>query len=193
MDIGIFGGTFDPPHLGHLVVVEAVSEQLNLERTLFIPAAIPPHKTGRKVSAPAHRVEMTRRAIADNPRFDLSEIEISRKGESYTVDTLNELRGLSPQEEFFLIIGADELIDFHTWKSPSKILECSQVVVLNRLGSDLSRVEDRLIRRVVFVDVPNIEISSTEIRERVREGKSIKYLVPASVEEYILHVGIYST
>jgi len=192
MNIGIFGGTFNPPHMGHLIVAESVREQLHLDKILFIPSARPPHKSRNSIVAATHRVEMTRRAIAENPYFELSEIEIRRKGKSYTIDTLEQLKTLYPQDELFLIIGADELIDFHTWRYPDKILQFCQVVVINRPGFDISQVANDIIRKVVFAEVPNIEISSTEIREKVRLGKSIRYLVPAQIEQYILQSKIYS-
>lgn len=192
MNIGIFGGTFNPPHTGHLIVAESVREQLHLDKILFIPSARPAHKSRNSIVVATHRVEMTRRAIAENPHFELSEIEVRRKGKSYTIDTLEQLKNLYPNDELFLVIGADELIDFHTWKSPESILKACQVVVMNRPGCDISHVANDLIRKVVFVGVPHIEISSTDIRAKVRQGKSIRYLVPAEVEEYIFQSKIYS-
>ncbi len=191
MKIGIFGGTFNPPHYGHLITSEIVREQLQLDKILFIPTAIPPHKTDRFLLDGKLRLNMLQLAVMENSYFEVSDIELARGGKSYTIDTLKVLAKLYPKSSLYLIIGIDNLIDFHTWKSPNKILEKSEVVVINRPGFETKTVRNKFTKRVTFIRVPNIDISSREIRRRVKQGKSIKYLVPPAVEQYILTKGIY--
>lgn len=192
MKIGVFGGTFDPPHLGHLIVAEHVREWLGLEKVIFVPAVIPPHKRQRSDITPAEeRLEMVRRAIAGNPSFDSSDIEIRRGGISFSVDTLKELRMHYPSDELHLLIGMDNVRDFKTWKDPEMIKRIAKVVVMTRPGT----IPDPEIRveltTMIVCEVPEIGISSNEIRELVRKGCSIRYLVPLSVVEYISEQMLY--
>jgi nicotinate-nucleotide adenylyltransferase len=190
--IGLFGGTFNPPHLGHLIVAASVSETLALDRVMFVPSFISPHKQGGEEGVAVHRVRMVQRAIEGDARFECSDIEISRQGTSYTIDTLIALRALHPADELFLLIGADNFPEFQHWKSPERILELATLVVMHRPGSVSLGNATILPPNAMYIDVPGIEISSSEIRERVRSGMSIKYLVPESVENYIRICGLYT-
>jgi len=191
MNIGIFGGTFNPPHVGHLIVAESVREQIELDRIIFVPSYISPHKQDEIGHSAVHRFEMIQRAIETNSRFDVSDVEIQRGGISYTVSTLDYFKQKYPKESLFLIIGMDNYLIFHQWKEPKKILELATLVVLNRplYTKKVNEIIDT--KNTIFIDVPNIDISSSEIRKKVKEGKSIKYLVPDSVEQYIIEHQLY--
>ena len=187
--VGLFGGSFNPPHLGHLIAVEEVLSALNLDKILFIPTCMPPHKEA-DLSA-EERYKMTGIAISGNPRFEISDIEMKRGGISYTADTLRELRDLFREVEFYLIMGADEFSEIENWREPEAVLTLSKVVVMGRPGCELGEVGKIYVGRFLKVDVPLIEISSSDIRVRVKEGRSIAYLVPPGVEEYIIEKGFY--
>ena len=189
--LGIFGGTFNPPHVAHLLAAEGVRDHLKLDKILFVPAAMPPHKQKDDVIPAKHRLEMVKLAIKGNPFFELSDIELRRRGPSYTIDTVNEMKRLYPHDEIFFILGIDLLIDFETWKEPGKILEGCTLVAMNRPGFDLGVVDKKLLSRVELVNVPSVDISSTNIRRRVKSGRSIRYLVTAEVEDYIRCNSIY--
>jgi nicotinate-nucleotide adenylyltransferase len=193
--IGVFGGTFDPVHTGHLIMAENVQEQMQLDTVLFIPSGSPPLKDRIDISPEDKRKEMVKLAIGDNNKFELSEIELNApEGErSYTVNTLLKLRELysSEQVKFYLIIGMDQLIELHKWKNPGKLFMLSEVVVINRPGYLVQQVESEYGRQSIYLPVPNIDISSTDIRFRVQEKRSIRYLVPAAVERFILENGLY--
>lgn len=189
--IGVYGGTFDPVHNAHLLLAECAREELGLDVLLFIPANIPPHKiVGRQIT-PAHcRLDMLRLAISSNPSFALSTLEIDNKGVSYTVDTLRHLRGQFPHVAFTLLIGGDAARDFHTWRQPEEIARLISIAVVDRPGVD---IPSEVLPGVGFkrVNAPLMDISSTDIRERVRTERSIRYRVPEAVEEYILEQGLY--
>ena len=187
--VGLFGGSFNPPHLGHLIVAEEVLSALELDRILFIPAHIPPHKESDIPSK--ERYEMTGIAISGNPRFQLSDVEMKRGGISYTADTLRELRDVFREVEFYLIMGADEFAEIENWREPEAVLSLATVVVMRRPGCDVGGVGQKYSGRFLRVDVPLIEISSSDIRRKVKEGRSITYLVPLGVEEYIRQKGLY--
>jgi nicotinate-nucleotide adenylyltransferase len=193
--IGVFGGTFNPPHTAHLIMAESVKEQVHLDKVLFIPSANPPHKDADDLIDAGIRLEMVKQAIAANSGFEASDIEIkqSENGKSYTVNTLMALREKYKDEQvkLYLIIGIDQLIELHTWKDPGKLFFLSEVVVINRPGFFIEKVNNEYSNRVLYVPVPNIDISSTEIRHRVREGKSIKYLVPETTEKFITENKLY--
>ncbi len=189
--VGFFGGTFNPPHLAHLAAAESVRDQLKLDKILFVPAALPPHKIKANITPASQRLQMVKLAIEDNPFFDCSDIELRRKGLSYTVDTITEIKKKS-EYDLFLIMGVDLLVDFDSWKSPKRILEECTIVAMNRPGFDLAAVDKDLLSRVEIVNVPSVDISSTSIRRRVKSGRSIKYLVPPKVEEYIRANSIYT-
>ena len=196
--IGIMGGTFDPIHLGHLATAESVREQFALDEILFIPAARPPHKLSRRVTDEHHRLAMTTLATRTNKFFRVSDIEIKRTGLSYTLDTMDALHALfGNATELFFIIGADSLADLSKWHEAKRLVERSHFIATTRPGIDVDfsstekffgAAADEHIHRVT---TPAIEISSTEIRQRVKLGRSIKYLVPEAVEEYILREGLY--
>lgn len=193
--IGIFGGTFDPIHCGHLIMAENVKDQMHLDTVLFIPSGNPPLKDISEISAAEHRLNMVNLAIEGNPSFGVSDIEINSTGSepSYTVNTLMKLREQYSDEQvkLYLIIGMDQLIDLHKWKDPGKLFFLTEVVIINRPGYLIQQVENEYSRRGIFVPVPNIDISSTDIRFRIGEKRTIKYLVPEKVEKYILENKLY--
>jgi nicotinate-nucleotide adenylyltransferase len=197
VNIGVLGGTFDPIHIGHLIVAEEARIKLGLAEVLFVPAGEPWLKQDRDITPAVHRVEMVRRAIADNPAFKLSTLEVDRSGPSYTVDTLEALQDqLSSETSLFFILGRDTLAELPFWKEPRKVIQLCQLVVPPRLGSrNLRHLEEAipgLRERVIQLDMPVIGISSSGIRQRIARGLSIRYLVPPGVEEYIVEQGVYS-
>lgn len=188
---GIFGGTFNPPHVAHSIIAEEVREKLNLDRILFIPSGNHPLKDS--ISA-IHRLEMAKLAFSGNEYFEVSDIEVSKRDEkNYTVDTLTELKSLTsnPVDEFYLIIGSDNLIELPKWKNPERLFELSRVVVIKRPDYESGKAEKRFTEKALFADVPLMEISSSEIRKKVSERKSIKYLVHPDVEKYIQSNKLY--
>jgi len=198
VNIGILGGTFDPIHIGHLVVAEEARTKLGLSEVLFVPAGQPWLKQVRDITPAAHRVEMVRRAIADNPYFKLSTLEVDHPGPSYTVDTLTLLQDqLSSESSLFFILGRDTLAELPLWKEPRKVIQLCRLVVPPRLGSrDLRHLEEAipgLLDKVIQLDMPVIGISSSEIRHRIAQGLPIRYLVPVEVEKYITEHKIYAT
>lgn len=188
-NIGLFGGTFDPPHTGHLIAAQDASDSLHLERFIFVPAAAPPHKRDEAVTAASLRLEMLRAAVADDPRFEISTVELERTGPSYTVDTLRSLAAQYGGARLHLFIGVDQVREFATWREPDEILELADVVMLTRAGQGESGTEAAFVRRVVAVT--RVDISSTLIRERVAAGRPIRYLVPDAVAEIIAREGLY--
>jgi len=188
MRIGVFGGTFDPPHLGHLIVASAAFESLRLDRILFVPAAIPPHKLGMVVATAEQRLEMVRVSVAGDARFHVDELELRRPGSSFTVDTLRALRKQHEGSDLFFLLGADQLRELHTWRDPDEVSRLATLAVLSRGGDQLPDA-DRY--RFQPVAVPRIDIAATEIRRRVRSGESIRYLVTEPVRELIDSWGLY--
>lgn len=202
MRIGIFGGTFDPVHHGHLILAEQCREQCCLDEVWFIPAALPPHKLDHSISPAKFRTEMLELAISGNPRFRVSRIELDRSGPSYTVATLDQLHTDEPANEFFLLVGTDSLRDLPTWREPRRILELATIVAVNRgsanvVDSDLARKTAENLgadpSRVQWIQMPGIEIAATDIRQRVAEGRTIRYMVPRAVEMYIREHRVYET
>jgi nicotinate-nucleotide adenylyltransferase len=192
MKIGILGGTFDPPHLGHLIVAEHVRDRLGLDKIMFVPAVIPPHKRQRPdITPPELRLEMVRQAIAGNPAFDVSDIEIRRGGLSFTVDTLKELRTQYPTDVLYLLIGMDNVRDFNTWKDPEMIKRIARVVVMTRPGYKTDPELHLDTKALNVCDVPEIGISSREIRNRVKHGHSVRYMVPTAVLDYVVENRLY--
>jgi nicotinate-nucleotide adenylyltransferase len=201
MRIGIIGGTFDPIHLGHLIIAQEVGWNLKLDRVLFMPAANPPHKQHQRVTPDYCRVEMVKLAIAGNPLFQLEPLELELGGLSYTSNTLEILRerlGPSPQTELFFIIGTDAAAELLTWNRPARVLELARLAVVGRPGYTLpldklqaGLPDTDLTERLIFVESPLINIAAHEIRERVEQGKPIHYLVPSAVEEYIRQEKLY--
>ena len=196
MNIGVLGGTFDPVHIGHLIVAEEARLKLGLSKVLFVPAGQPWLKKDRDVTPAVHRVEMVHRAIADNPFFELSTLEVERAGPSYTVDTLTMLgKQLGSRASLFFILGRDTLAELPLWKEPQKVVQLCRLVVPPRLGSrDLKHLEKAipgLLERIIQLDMPVIGISSSEIRQRIAQGLPIRYLVPPAVEKYITEHRMY--
>ena len=187
--VGIFGGTFDPIHLGHLITAQSVKEIRDLDKIIFIPAFISPHKTDAKASSPEDRLNMIKLAVEGIPFFDFSDIEIKKGGISYSVDTLQELKKHYTELEF--IIGYDNIFTFHTWKEPDEIFKLAKVIVLKRKSSHPPQFEDKYYHQSVFVQTRGIEISATDIRERVKHGMPINFLVPSEVMKYIYKHKLY--
>lgn len=189
--LGLFGGTFDPPHLGHLALAEWAREALKLDRVVFMPAARPPHKSASPLSAVGARLAMTRLAVAGHRGFEVSRLEADREGPSFTIDTLRFLRARRPGARWFLLMGEDSLADLATWKEPGGIVKLATPVVAARPGAAARRVTSVFGRRVVWLDNPGIEVSSSAIRSRARLGRSIRFLVPDAVAHYIGRSGLY--
>ena len=196
--VGIMGGTFDPIHLGHLLTAEAVRDALGLDEILFVPAAVPPHKQGKDIVLPEHRLRMAVLATAANPHFMVSDIELHRQGPSYTVDTIDALKvQRGERAEFYFITGADAINELATWHDVRELLQKCHFIAATRQGTALAREElyrqfGELAREHIHeVVTPELEISSTEIRQRVRKGASIRYMVPDAVADYIYKEGLY--
>jgi nicotinate-nucleotide adenylyltransferase len=198
MRIGIFGGTFDPVHVGHLIIAEQARDQARLDTVWFVPAPQPPHKEVR--TRFEQRVEMLQLAIAGNPTFRIDELEKERTGKSYTVDTLEELHRRHPADELVLLVGSDTLHDLHEWRNPARILELAALAVMPRpehplFGPDKLRQQLGLPAeaqvRLLPVETPIFEISSHDLRSRIAAGHSIRYLVPRAVECYIHEKRLY--
>jgi nicotinate-nucleotide adenylyltransferase len=184
--LGIFGGAFDPPHLGHLVAASDACDALGLDRLLWVPSAVHPLKPVR--TPPALRLEMVRAAIAGDPRFAADDLELRRAGASYTVDTLRELRAREPGAELFFLTGADNLADLPRWREPDEIARLATLAVVSRAGDTLPADP---AYPAVPVAVTRLDVSSTEVRRRVAAGKSIRYLVPDAVRAVIEREGLY--
>ena len=190
MKLGVFGGSFDPIHFGHLLLAETCREHCGLDEVAFVPAFVSPHKTNDLPTDAKHRVEMVKLAIGGHPSFSVSTTEVARESVSYTVETLEELKKQDASRELFFIMGADSLVDFPSWKSPARICELATIIAVGRADSSLPTVKELTTRigvdvRVEFVPFPLVELSSSEIRERVLEERSIRYRTPRAVEKYI--------
>lgn len=192
MKLGIMGGTFNPPHVGHLIIASEVYSIFELARLIFIPAGDPPHKENRQIIEAPHRIEMIRLAIWKDSRFEVSDIELKRKGKSYTIDTIRQIREFYGKEvEIYFIAGTDSALDLPTWREPLKILSLVHFVAVKRPGFPLRRLDKQYKRRIIPVEHISLNISSSDIRRRIREGRPIKYLVPEAVEEYIRKNKLY--
>ncbi len=197
--IAIMGGTFDPIHYGHLVTAEAVMHEYQIDRVLFIPSGQPPHKNDSQVTSAEHRYLMTLLATETNPRFFSSRIEIDREGYTYTIDTIRELKKMYPETEIYFITGADAFSNILTWKNPELLLSSCHFVAATRPGysrkkaaPQIEAVMERHADTLHYLEVPALSISSSEIRERIKEGRPIKYLLPETVENYIYKHGLYT-
>ena len=198
--VGVFGGSFDPPHLAHLIMAQEALEQLCLDRVLFIPAFIPPHKQDRQQVPAEDRLEMLRRAVAKDSRFLVSDMELRRGGISYTVDTIRALKSLHPKVEWILLMGSDSARGLDTWHQVDALLSLCEVAVFLRpdslgfekviSGLSLSEADKKAVLKNVLNE-RLVDISSTEIRQRVRSGRSIRYLVPSEVESFIEEHSFY--
>ncbi len=183
--IGILGGTFDPPHLGHLIIAEEVRVALKLDEIWFIPSQEPPHKEKAFIGA-SHRVEMVKRAISSNPSFKLNTVEISRSGKSYTFETMKQLKKENPDAEFHFIIGADMVEYLPNWNHINDLFDMVKFVGVKRQGYKMNTRYP-----IIEVDIPLIEISSTNIKERLNNNMPVKYMVPEVVEHYIKEKQLY--
>ena len=198
MRIGILGGTFNPPHLGHLICAQEAYLQLGLDRVTLIPARIPPHKAVEDEPGAEHRLELCRLAVrGDEERFDVSGAEIEREGPSYTVDTLEELHGRAPDHQLFLIVGGDIAAGLPGWREPERVLSLATLAVAKRRGTSQETVGEavgslRGGERAQFFHLPRIGISSTMLRDRVRAGQPIRYYVPDALVSYIERHRLYA-
>ena len=198
MNIGIMGGTFNPIHMGHLILSEYIMDELGLDKIIFIPTGHPPHKVNKRVLDGFHRKTMTELSIEDNPRFALSDIELKKSGLSYTVDTIRDLKNIYKADKLFMIIGADSLFNIESWQRAKELFQGVTFLVADRvlrekkdLKEDINRLNKKYNTDIQLLHTPLIEISSTEIRERVRKNKSIKYLVKENVYRYIIENNLY--
>ncbi len=197
--IGVFGGSFDPVHMGHLTIAQDAVEQLELDRLIFIPAAIPPHKQEKALAEGRHRFEMIQLATESNLSFEVSDMELLRGGVSYTFDTMAQVQAEHPGSELFFIVGLDSLTILHSWKNVEQLLEMCTIVPFARGGEDPAKVaaqiqlsnhwKTKLLERLIRIH--EVEISASEIRMRLAEGLSIRYLVPPEVEMYIAEHHLY--
>jgi nicotinate-nucleotide adenylyltransferase len=195
--LGILGGTFNPPHVGHLVCAQEAYRELQLDRVVLIPARIPPHKPVEQEPGPPHRLELCRLAVTGDDRFDVSDIELTRDGPSYTVDTLQELSDHASNTELVLIVGGDIAVGLPGWREPERVLELATLAIAKRRGTSRASVVGSLEtlpggERAKFFRMPRVGVSSTMIRRRVQAGQPIRYLVPDPVAEYIDRHGLYS-
>jgi nicotinate-nucleotide adenylyltransferase len=194
--VGILGGTFNPPHLGHLVCAQEAYIQLELHRVMLMPARIPPHKPVEDEPGAEHRLALCRLAVEGDERFTVSDLETNRPGPSYTIDTLKELRNRESDTELFLIVGGDVAAGLPSWREPEEVLELTTLAVAKRRGTPRTQVDDALHRltgaeRTRFFRMPRIGVSSTFVRRRVRAGQPIRYIVPDAVASYIEREGLY--
>ncbi|HEY3117396.1 MAG TPA: nicotinate-nucleotide adenylyltransferase [Chloroflexota bacterium] len=195
--IGIFGGTFDPIHVGHLFIAQEAAATMLLDRVLFVPTADPVHRLVPPVASQADRGEMVRLAIADNQSFEFSSVELDRPGPTFTIDTLRVLAQLHPKQTLYFIVGTDSLAELPQWREPAQILELARIVAMARPGRDkvdleaLEAILPGARRRVCVVQSPGLDVSARDIRARIAEGKPVRYLVPEPVREYIQKRGLY--
>lgn len=202
MRLGVFGGTFDPVHLGHLILAEQCREQAKLDQVLFVPAALPPHKQQQPLTPFAHRAEMLTLAVSGHAAFRVEELEKERAGPSYTVHTLTQLHEHRPGDELCFILGSDSVPDLPSWYQPRRILELATLLVVARadwptfsapeLKAKL-QLADEFPLRYQIVEAPLITIASRDIRKRVAEGRSVRYMIPRAVEAYIEDKGLFRT
>ena len=198
MRMGILGGTFDPVHYGHLLMAEICRQQLNLDQVRFIPAGQPPHKPGRKITDGHVRADMLQLAVSGYPEFVIDRRELKRSGPSFTVDTLAELKRESTAAELFFLIGADSLRDLLTWREPDRISQLATLVVCNSPGVPLPSMEQavswvgsEIASRIALVSMPGTDLSATEMRQRVANGQSLRFMTPRAVEALIQQHQLY--
>ena len=197
MRLGILGGTFSPPHLGHLLLAQEAMEKAELSKIIFIPCGNPPHKNAEDVIDARLRFEMVNRAIIGNPDFEISDIEVVSKEPSYTAKTLEKLQMIYPQDTLCFIIGADSLCNIDSWYSPQEVFNRAEIIAANRGGADLTEFnravlhcEEKYNAKITTIEM-KVNMSSSDIRERVRRGKSVRYMLCPAVIEYIKENGIY--
>lgn len=196
--IAVMGGTFDPIHYGHLIVAEAVRNKFKLDKILFMPVGNPPHKSNKKVTSANLRYTMTFLATMTNPYFEVSNLEVNRIGYTYTIDTITQLQETLKDTLIYFIVGADAVHDMFTWKEPKKLFKICDIIAVTRPGYNKEQLclEVEQIRkdysgRVYFFEAPSFDISSSDIRQRINTGDTIKYMLPEEVERYIYKLGLY--
>ena len=196
--IGVFGGTLDPLHIGHLIIAQAALEELGLEKVVFIPSGRPPHKANRVGAADYQRIEMLKSALEGDPRFEIDLIEIGSEEYTYSYVTMRKLTEMHPENDYYFIVGEDSLRDLNRWRNPEILAGCCTIAAAGRKGfSDISidelimKRQEELGGRIVHIECPVIDLSSSEIRKRVSEGRSVKYFSPDCIEEYIKENGLY--
>lgn len=197
--IGVFGGSFNPVHIGHLILAECICCEFSMEKIFFVPAKLPPHKTGLDMASARHRFNMVSIAVESNPKFYVSDIELNRQGKSFTVDTLSMLSDIYPNKKLCFICGADSLMNFGTWRDIEKIFQLADIIIAGRPNAPAEEFQDMLSyyrqkynANIICSNSPFIDISSTQIRERIRKGLSVKYMVPDGVYRYIMNEGLYT-
>ena len=192
MKICLFGGTFDPPHIGHLLIAQTVCEAEDFDKILFIPAFTSPHK--KSITPVEHRIEMVKTAIIDNPKFEYSDVDILRGGVSYTIDSIMDVKRKMKLEnaDLYYLIGSDSLIDLKNWKEPKQILDECNVIVAIRPGFRPSDIPPWILQKVHFANIPRFELSSSKIRSRWVEDLTIRYMVTLPIWEYINQNKLYS-
>jgi nicotinate-nucleotide adenylyltransferase len=194
--VGILGGTFNPPHIGHLICAQEALVQLGLDTVVWVPAGVPPHREVEDDPGAEARFEMCELALSSDERFSLSRVELEREGPSYTSDTLRELRARSPEDELFLLLGGDQAASLRDWHEPEVVLSLATVAVVERTGWPRPAIGVRLsglrgAERLVFFEMPRVDVSSSMVRRRAREGKPIRYLVTDKVASYIGAQSLY--
>jgi nicotinate-nucleotide adenylyltransferase len=195
--IGILGGTFNPPHIGHLLCAQEAHERLGLDRVVLMPVHTPPHKEAPGDPGPLERVELCRAAVAGDERFAVWTTEVDRPGPSYTAATLRDIHAEAPQDELTFIVGGDMALSLPTWREPDEVLRLARLAVAERSGATRDDIRERLAPlgaagdRVTFFDLPRIDVSSTDVRRRVAEGRPIRWLVPDPVADRIARHGLY--
>ncbi|MGH2898787.1 MAG: nicotinate-nucleotide adenylyltransferase [Solirubrobacteraceae bacterium] len=195
--IGIFGGTFNPPHVAHLVCASEAAAQLGLQRVLLTPVAQPPHKDAERDPGPAERLRLCRLAVAGDERLGVCDLEVVRGGPSYTVDTLRELHARTPEDHLTFIVGGDIALGLPAWREPEAVLGLARLAVAERTGAERAEIAARLAEHFsdapapLFFDMPRLDVSSSQIRRRVAQGRPIRYLVPDPVAEHIARRKLY--
>lgn len=197
LKIGIMGGTFNPIHIGHLIMAENAYETFGLDKVCIMPNNIPPHKAAPHI-APEHRIRMAELAVRENPHFELLLTEFEKEGASYTFETLHTLKAEHPEHEYFFILGADSLFQLDTWRRPEEICSLCTILAATRyhlrtqeMEKQIEYLNEKYHGRIFLMDNPTLDISSKELRERVKKGESIRYFVPGSVERYICENHLY--
>jgi nicotinate-nucleotide adenylyltransferase len=190
--IGILGGTFNPVHYGHLVVAAEVIQKFALSKVIFVPSYLPPHKDNSDIAPSQDRFRMCLLATQSHPSFSVSSLELERGGKSYSIETVKEFLHIYGKDtELYFIGGADAILEISTWKDMEELLRLCEFIVASRPGFETDEIDKRVLTRTHFIEVPALDISSTEIRHRAKEGKNIKYLLPEKVEEYICEHKLY--
>lgn len=191
MKLALFGGTFDPLHTGHLVAAQDVVEALGVDVLYFVPAGLPPHKRDRSLTPGALRLRMLRRSLEGDPRMAALDLELRRDGPSYTVDTLREMSRRRPDAELYFVMGVDQFAQLHSWKEPSEVARLARLTVITREGDDPDAVDPGVEVPWEFLPVTRVDVSSSDVRRRVRDGRSIRYLVPEAVRRIVESERLY--